>query len=216
MGVMKQPITLTKHLPHPSTQIIIWICLAIIVQMLQATHLAAVTVGLLLIAFKLHDQRLFTLMRRARWIMFSLLLIYAFMTPGEALWSLPYVVAPTEEGLLDGLMQLARLSCVLAALSILLTLLPREKLISGIYLLVFPARFIGVSRERIAVRLALTLHYAESAMRDTASDWRSAIAQALVAGKNHSAAIELQVQPLARVDVLLLLLSATLLLKVWL
>jgi energy-coupling factor transport system permease protein len=216
MGAMKQKITLKKHWPHPSTQIIIWICLAIIVQMLQATLLAVATVGLLLVAFKLHDQRLFTLMRRARWIMFSLLLIYAFMTPGEALWSLPYAPSPTREGVLDGLMQLARLSCVLSALSILLTLLTREKLISGIYLLAFPARFIGVSRERIAVRLALTLHYAESAMRDTASDWRSAIAQALAVGKSHSADIELQVQPLARVDVLLLVLSGALLLGVWL
>jgi energy-coupling factor transport system permease protein len=213
---MKQAITLTKHLPHPSTQIIVWICLAIIVQMLQATLLAVATASLLLIAFKLHDQRLFALMRRARWIMFSLLLIYAFMTPGQALWSLPYVAAPTGEGLLDGVMQLARLSCVLAALSILLTLLSREKLISGIYLLAFPARFIGISRERIAVRLALTLHYAENAMRDTASDWRSAIAQALVVGKSHSFDIEMQVQPLARIDILLLVLSGTSLLRVWL
>jgi energy-coupling factor transport system permease protein len=113
-------------------------------------------------------------------------------------------------------MQLARLSCVLAALSILLTLLSREKLISGIYLLAFPARFIGISRERIAVRLALTLHYAENAMRDTASDWRSAIAQALVVGKSHSFDIEMQVQPLARIDILLLVLSGTSLLRVWL
>jgi energy-coupling factor transport system permease protein len=201
-------------MPHPVTQIVMWICLAIIVQTLQPAVLPEFTAVLMLIAFKMHTRRFFALMRRSRWILLSLLLVYAFATPGEALWSFPYGPSPTREGLLDGLIQLGRLVCVLAGLSILLTLLTREQMISGLYSLAFPARYLGLSRERIAVRLALTLQYAESAMRDTASDWRTAIKQALQPEECGATHIEIQVRALTRMDALLLLLSGALLLGI--
>lgn len=203
-------------MPHPATSILLWISLAIAVQTLQSVLLPACAFMLVLIAFRMHAQRFFALMRRSRWILFSLLLVYAFATPGQELWSWSYGIAPTREGLLDGVTQLGRLVCVLAGLSILLTLLSREQLISGLYVLSYPARYIGLSRERIAVRLALTLHYAESAMRDTASDWRAAIARAIASDAGQSTAIELQVPALTRMDFLLLALSAALLIRMWL
>jgi energy-coupling factor transport system permease protein len=192
----------------------VWICLAIVVQTLQSVPLTVFSAISLLVAFGMHTQRLFTLLRRTRWILFSLLLIYAFSTPGAALWSWEY--APTREGLADGLTQLARLVCVLAGLSILLTLLSRERLVGGLYSLFYPVRCIGLSRERIAVRLALTLHYAESSMRDTASDWRGAIEGALTSGAGDRENIELQVQTIRAIDIYLLILSAALLIWVWL
>lgn len=198
-------------MPHPVTHILLWISLSIAVQTLPLALLPAAAFMLMFIAFKMHDQRFFALMRRSRWILFSLLLVYIFATPGEALWTLAYTPSPTREGLLDGTMQLFRLVSVLAGLSMLLTLLSREQLVSGLYSLCYPARYLGVSRERIAVRLALTLHYAESAMRDTASDWRAAIERALNPVEREAAHIEVQVQALTRMDVLLLALSAVLL-----
>lgn len=201
-------------MPHPATQILVWVCLAIVVQILPSVFLPAFAGVLLLVAFKMHTQRLFALMRRTRWIFFSLLLVYAFATPGEALWSWDY--APTREGLLDGMLQLGRLVCMLAGLSILLTLLSREQLIGGLYVLVYPVRYLGLSRERIAVRLALTLQYAENAMRDTAGDWRGAIEGALLSGTGEAAVVELHVQPLGWRDAALLLLSAALLIGIWL
>jgi len=201
-------------MPHPATQILVWISLAVVVQTLQSQLLTVFAGVLLVVAFMMHTQRLFTLMRRTRWIFFSLLLIYAFATPGEALWSWDY--APTQEGLFDGLTQLGRLVCVLAGLSILLTCLPRERLVSGLYLLFQPVRYIGLSRERIAVRLALTLHYAESSMRDTASDWRGAIDSALASGEKDGMSIELQVQPINLTDIFLLVSGMASLIWVWL
>lgn len=186
--------------------------LSVIVQTLPLALLPASAGVLMLIAFRMHDQRFFALMRRSRWILFSLLLVYLFATPGEALWTLAYAPSPTREGLLDGAVQLCRLVSVLAGLSILLTLLSREQLISGLYSLCYPARYLGLSRERIAVRLALTLHYAESAMRDTASDWRFAIEAALKSVKGDAEHIDVQVQALARLDALLLVLSGAMLL----
>ena len=97
----------------------------------------------------------------------------------------------------------------------LLELLPQTQLISGLYSLAYPLRWLGLSRERIAVRLALTLEYAESAMRDTASDWRSTINAAMQPSVDRTEHIELRVQPFRAVDILLLAASAAVLIGVW-
>ncbi|MFA6013485.1 MAG: hypothetical protein WC742_00330 [Gallionellaceae bacterium] len=201
-------------MPHPATQIVIWMVLAVIVQTLSAITLTGITILLMLIAYRLHDRRFFTLLRRSRWILFSLLLVYSFATPGQALWELPYVPQATLEGLLDGALQLGRLVSMLAGLSILLTLLPKEHLIGGLYVLAYPLGVLGISRERIAVRLALTLHYAESAMRDTASDWKLAIENALQPGAGGGDTLALHTQTIARIDVLLWVLCGALLLGI--
>ncbi len=201
-----------KLMPHPATQILVWVCLAIVLQTLSQLPLFACAALLLLLALKIHSQRLFSLMRRTRWIFLSLLLIYAFATPGHALWDADY--APTREGLQDGVLQLARLVCMLASLSILLTLLSRENLINGLYTLLYPARLIGLSRERIAVRLALTLHYAENAMRDTAVDWRAALNTALSGEAEGAEHIELRMRRLIWMDVVLLSLAALILIGI--
>jgi energy-coupling factor transport system permease protein len=155
------------------------------------------------------------LLRRTRWIAFSLLLIYAYATPGVALWESLGSLSPTREGLLDGALQLGRLLCALAGLAVLLTSLSLERLIGGLYSLAYPLRFIGLSRERFAVRLALTLEYAEAAMRDTASDWRTTIEHALRTGKSGTAHIELQRQRYGLLDVSLLVAGVALAAGVW-
>jgi energy-coupling factor transporter transmembrane protein EcfT len=202
-------------MPHPVTQITIWICLAIVVQTLQSVFLPLLAAILGGIAFKAHPMRLMALFRRTRWILVSLLVIYAFFTPGVALWSLPYIPNPTQEGLLDGLVQLSRLICMLAGLSILLTMLSLEQLVSGLYALLYPLRYIGVSRERIAVRLALTLRYAEKAMQDTAKDWRSGIEHALESEHQNEAALEFPMQLLTWVDAILLMAISAILIGMW-
>jgi energy-coupling factor transporter transmembrane protein EcfT len=166
-------------------------------------------------AFKAHPLRMLGLLRRTRWILVSLLVIYAFLTPGTALWSIAYIPNPTQEGLLDGLMQLSRLVCILAGLSILLTSLSQARLISGIYALLYPLRYVGVSREHIAVRLALTLHYAERAMQETAKDWRASIEHALQPQPGSKAEFALPMQLLTWIDGLLLIVIGGILFGIW-
>ena len=161
---------------HPAVFILLWVFLAIALQTLSAMTLLLVGVPLLLAAYALSAARLRTLLHRTRWILLSLLLIYAYATPGVALWESLAQFSPTYEGVIDGLLQLNRLVFALAALAILLGLLSQQQLISGLYVLGYPLRYIGLSRARVAVRLALTLHYAESAMLGTAANWRASIA----------------------------------------
>lgn len=193
--------------PHPATLILLWIFLAIAMQLLPATGLLLVGVPLLATAYALSVARLTTLLRRTRWIMLSLLLIYAYATPGAALLPSLAQFSPTVEGLVDGLLQLGRLVFALAGLSVLLALLPQRQLISGLYVLGYPLRYAGLSRERMAVRLALTLRYAESGMSDAAANWRSHIEQGLAPAEVSHHNIELQVTPFAMRDGLLLVLG---------
>ena len=149
---------------HPAAQILTWCLLVAIMQVLTPVPLGAAAGSILLCAFALSRHKFVQLLRRTRWIMFSLLLIYAYSTPGQPLFGSFGPFSPTREGLGDGALQLARLLAALAALAILLDRLHRQPLIAGLYALFAPLRWIGLSRERVAVRLALTLHYAEVVM----------------------------------------------------
>ena len=196
-------------MPHPAILILIWACITIAIQPLQAISLLFAGVPLLAVACTVSAVRLLTLLRRVRWIMLSLLLIYAYATPGEAVWPSLVQFSPTYEGLLDGMLQLCRLAFALAGLAILLSLLSQQQLISGLYTLVYPLRYIGLSRERLSVRLALTLHYAESSMLDTAANWRSSIKQMMAPAAFEQHSIELHITPFILRDVLLLVIVCT-------
>lgn len=204
-----------KLIPHPAVQILVWVLLALLAQRVHPLALLVLSSVLFVLALRLCAAQLLRLLRRTRWILFSLLLIYAYTTPGTALWAPLGVFAPTREGLLDGLLQLGRLLCVLSGLAILLELLPQTQLISGLYTLAYPMRWLGLSRERIAVRLALTLEYAESAMSDTAKDWRTSISSAMQPATSGAAHIELRLQPFGAIDVLLLLASVGAVIGFW-
>lgn len=198
-------------MPHPAALILLWIFLVVAMQSLQIIGLLLVGALLLAVACMLSASRLRTLLHRTRWIMLSLLLIYAYITPGEAIWAPLAQFSPTHEGLADGLLQLCRIACVLAGLSIVQCLLSQQQFIGGLYALAYPLYYLGLSRERIAVRMALTLHYAESAMLDTAADWRGSIGNLLAPEEVKHHGIELCVTPFSSRDGLLLIAGGTLL-----
>lgn len=191
-------------LPHPAVFILLWVFLTIALQSLHEVALLSVGIPLTVIAFKISTVRLFTLLRRTRWIMISLLLIYGYVTPGDALLVQAGIYSPTLQGLTDGALQLCRLAFALAGLSVVLGLLPQQQLIAGLYSIAYPLRYLNVSRERIAVRLALTLHYAESALEDSAADWRGNIEQMLSPPEFRQHDITLHAMPLTLRDSLLL------------
>jgi len=160
---------------HPAVQILVWCLLTMTLQMMGPSLLLASFILILLGAVVVSRHKLFLLLHRTRWIMLSLLLIYAYSTPGQLLFDALDWFSPSQEGLADGAVQLMRLLAALAGLAILLERLHRQQLIAGLYSLFAPLQWLGMSRERLAVRLALTLHYAEAAMLRGAADWESAL-----------------------------------------
>jgi energy-coupling factor transport system permease protein len=157
---------------HPAAQILTWCLLVAIMQFLTLEILLVAAGFVLLFALLRSAHKLMQLLRRTRWIMLSLLLIYAYSTPGQPLLNALGIFSPSREGLSDGVLQLTRLLAALAGLAILLDRLHRQQLIAGLYTLLAPLQLIGVSRERVAVRLALTLHYAEVAMLRETHTWQ--------------------------------------------
>jgi energy-coupling factor transporter transmembrane protein EcfT len=157
---------------HPAALILTW-CLLIAIMQFLALELLLIAAGFVfLFALLLSARKLLQLLRRTRWIMLSLLLIYAYTTSGHLLLDALGMFSPSREGLSDGMLQLTRLLAALAGLAILLDRLHRQQLIAGLYTLLAPLQLFGVSRERVAVRLALTLHYAEAAMLRETRTWQ--------------------------------------------
>lgn len=204
-----------KYSPHPAVQILIWVLLALLVQRLNITVLIFLCVGVLGIALKVCSTSLLTLLRRTRWVLLSLLLIYSYSTPGVALLPSLGFFSPSLEGMMEGGIQLARLLCALAGLAILLTRLPQAPLMSGLYVLLYPLHYLGFARERFAVRLALTLEKSETTMQETASHWRVAITDALVPAQLGATQIEIQTQSFQWRDGVWLLACVALLIGVW-
>ncbi|HTN94116.1 MAG TPA: CbiQ family ECF transporter T component [Gallionella sp.] len=172
---------------HPAALILTWCLLVANLQFLTPETLLIVAGIVLLFAVLVSARKLLQLLRRTRWIILSLLMIYAYTTPGQPLLDALGTFSPSREGVGDGVLQLLRLLTALAALAILLDRVHRQQFIAGLYTLLAPLQWIGVSRERIAVRLALTLHYAEDAMLRGTRTWqdnlRSLFEQRVESGK---------------------------------
>jgi energy-coupling factor transport system permease protein len=160
---------------HPAAQILVWCLLVVAMQAMKLGTLLVVAGLIMILALLVSPHKLMQLLRRTRWIMLSLFLIYAYGTPGQNLIEALGMFSPSRQGLGDGVLQLIRLLAALAGLAVLLDRLHRQQLIAGLYTLLAPLQLIGLSRERVAVRLALTLHYAEVAMLHQTHTWQDSL-----------------------------------------
>lgn len=114
------------------------------------------------IAFIFYTRDFINMLRRVKWLLLILLMIYAFSTPGEYIQFFKLPLRPTYEGLIAGLTQTLTIVAMLASLTLVLSSTPRAKFIGGLYQLLSPLKHIGVRTEKFAVRIWLTLHYVES------------------------------------------------------
>lgn len=196
---------------HPATQITVWCLLVAVMQALAPAMLLTAAGLVFLCACALSRHKFIQLLHRTRWIMLSLLLIYAYSTPGQPLLDTFGMFSPSREGLIDGVSQLTRLLAALAALAILLDRLHRQQLIAGLYALFTPLQWLGLSRARLAVRLALTLHYAEAAMLRKSGRWQDVLGSLFEPHGETIRHMELPLYRFAMGDVLLLCFSLLLL-----
>ena len=104
------------------------------------------------------------MLRRMRWLWLSILLIMAFNTPGELLSFWPWQIAPTYEGLIQGATQIARLALMLMLIALMTSSLTRDDLLAGFYCMARPIGLLGLSAEKLATRLWLTINYIQQDM----------------------------------------------------
>ncbi|MGZ8256859.1 MAG: hypothetical protein ACXW1C_03360 [Gallionella sp.] len=185
---------------HPALLIVIWCVSLIAVQRLAGVALYIAASGVCLASAYFSTHKLIQLLRRTRWILLSLLLIYAYASPGQPLWSVLGSFSPVREGVLDGLDALLKLLTALASLAVLLEKLPRMQLIAGLYSLFAPLQWLGVSRERCALRLALTLQYAEAAMLRRELAWQDLLNELFAPAQPTLAPLQLSFFCMTKVD----------------
>ena len=142
---------------HPAVKIGFFILLLIFIPHLKFQGLCGLAFVLLLALIHFRVRNFISMILRMRWLFFSMLFIYAYTTPGQYLGNLPIELAPSYEGLRDGLYQMTRISLALAGISILMATSTKESLMGGIYILIKPLSFLNVSPERFTARLYLTL-----------------------------------------------------------
>jgi hypothetical protein len=146
---------------HPTVRLIVWGAAAALVQYFPPLGLRLACAAALAVGIWLAPKRLGLLLKRTRWLIVSLVLLFALATPGVYLLPLLGSLGPTQEGVRLGLEHLMRLLFVLATLAMLLQVTGVEGLVAGLYGLMRPLSWLGLDRGRVAMRLMLVMHYVE-------------------------------------------------------
>lgn len=94
---------------------------------------------------------------RLRFLWLTLCVVYFWMTPGAPLVAQWGPWSPTVAGLKEGLLRVGALVVIAAGAHLLVQTTPREQLLLGIHWLAAPLGRMGLSRERLALRLVLVL-----------------------------------------------------------
>lgn len=153
---------------HPFIKILVFVFILLCMQFLSDALLWALCLFVCLVAAKLQKKEFLRMVKRLRWLFFSILIIYAYGTPGEYIQQIPDSFAPTIEGVYAGILQIAKLLIALAMLNILFATSSKAQLMTGLSILLSPLNIIGFNAMRFTARLMLTLDYVEEmATNDT-------------------------------------------------
>lgn len=162
--------------------------------------LAIAALGTSVLALFIAPQQFSRLLKRSRWLLLSIVLLFSFMTPGLALFALPGLLAPTIEGLRLAFDQVSRLIVAIALLGLLLARVPQKDLIAGMRQLLMVLRLPRLDADLAALRLALTLQRMEQG--ETSPDqqhWLTHTSRnAIIEGSASS--ISLPIYPVGRID----------------
>ncbi len=125
------------------------------------------------------------LLRRVRYLLLVLLVLFAWFTPGELMFS-GVSGGPTREGLALAAVHGARLVLVVLLAAILLEGLDASALASGIDFLCRPLSRMGVFPERLIVRFLLVFRYVE---QPPSGGWRALLTDPVLSGDEQALAI---------------------------
>lgn len=140
--------------PHPASVILLGLAVLLAASSRDGLVLFLGSLGLTFVALIMTRSHFYLLLRRSRWLLLTLLVLFGWMTPGTPL---PGVSGASQEGLLLAAENLARVLIALSTVALMLKALAPADLVAGMRSLLAPLGLFGTSRDRIAVRLALTL-----------------------------------------------------------
>lgn len=100
------------------------------------------------------------MLRRIRWLLLSIFILYLWFTPGRALFTVAEVyqiIIPTVEGLDQGIRRLVALVLIVLAVNLMLLRSEKGELLSALIWLLRPLKIVGFSTEQLSVRLLLAM-----------------------------------------------------------
>lgn len=140
--------------------------LLILVAALASGHLAVMTAAfgvliatwaLLLVQAPRFDwDGWLRMLRRVRWLLLAMLILYGGFTAGDPLWPMLARV-PTVQGLLQGTQRILALLAIVTAVHLLLWSTTRPDLLAGLLWFGAPLRRLGIDDRPFATRLVLAL-----------------------------------------------------------
>lgn len=149
---------------HPASLLLLWFTFLWAYSVRSGVVLVGSCLVVMVWAFLSASLHLRRLLRRSIWLMLTLFVVFAWMTPGTPLSFMPLA---TVEGLYLAVMQSTRVLLAIASLALVLQYLSRTDLVAGMYFFLAPLCRIGLPAKRLAVRLMLTLEEVERAAMPT-------------------------------------------------
>lgn len=153
---------------HPAALLVFWSGFALFLQWTPLGLSMWLGALCLLLSLAFAPRRSWSLLRRTRWLLLSLALLFVFFTPGEYLPGIPGSLGITHEGLEHAGGHLSRLLALLSSLALLHEGIGTRGLLSGLYWLLGP---FGHRREATVVRLMLVLDYVEQKEKIAWREW---------------------------------------------
>ncbi len=148
---------------HPGIRIV---CFLVVMAFLARADFPLITFLLFvfpLLAFRQFfsvAKRTWQFVIRLRWFWLSIVLLYGLMTPGDVLFSLASGVYITTNGLIAGVQRSLGLLVVLIYFSWLISTVDEHGLLAAVFWLLGPLRYIGISVDKLGLRISLTLRAA--------------------------------------------------------
>ena len=158
--------------PHPASLILLCTALLVVASSREGGQLAIACSILMALALAAAREHFLKLVRRSRWLLLTIVILFGWLTPGTPLAPLP---GATQEGLQLAAKNLAYLLVAVSVVAGLLTLLSPPQLVAGLRSLLAPFARFKLSPDRIAVRIALTLEQVEASRRGPGSVADSAV-----------------------------------------
>jgi len=141
---------------HPATAIIVSACALAVVLRVDAAGLlvAAAAVAAAYAVLRVPASAAWGLLRRARILLLSIVIVHGWLTPGPAVWAALGPLSPTLDGARDALLRGGTLVMAIAVIALLIARTTPTGLAAGLATL---ARPLGPVADVFALRLALTL-----------------------------------------------------------
>ena len=152
---------------HPATLLLAWISFSLILQAASPYLLVALLTISLVLAAVFAPARSFRLLRRSRWLLLSIGVLFLFFSPGEYLPGFAGQFGFTYEGIERTGEQLGRLLAILVSLAWLHEHIGTQGLLAGLYRLLGPFSW----RETTVVRLMLVLEFVEEKREIRWREW---------------------------------------------